>query len=521
MNRAEAATAYDRFQFKTPPLGKQRDAVRESWHEPIWAILGRPGTGKTKMCLDTASLLYAHQKITAALIVCPNEVHKQWWKEGVPRHCSVPTTGGAYSSTMGKQTYEHLRRNLRGTDALRFLAISFEGLQTVRGRGVVKEFMAQNVVLCTDDESHRTSNPRAAVYKALKPVMRAAKYRRIMTGTLFRQNPYSAWGQFELMGPSLLGDATYASFKRRYAEMLPDSHWLVKRLQMQFAEKTGYEMDSARVKSYVPAVEAKDADGKPIFKNLGALRKRLEVYSSFLTLADVAGQEPILLQQTREITLTAEQQRHYDRLVKYGVADAPGGQLTADGALALATRLAQCVGGFLPSDDDPQAQPIGDRNPKLEDLLAWLEEVGPSEKVIIWAKFIPELLMIGRALRERYGEDAAVEYHGRVSTQDKAAAKQSFIHGSARYFVGQQKAAGTGTDGLQSVCSYMYFFSNDYAYLDREQAVSRAARLGGSGAIVVVDAMCPDSVDEDIVRCMQAAEDCHVRVLRQRIAGDQ
>lgn len=88
---------------------------------------------------------------------------------------------------------------------------------------------------------------------------------------------------------------------------------------------------------------------------------------------------------------------------------------------------------------------------------------------------------------------------------------------TCKYFVGQQKAGGTGLDGLQAVCRYMIFYSNDYSYLDREQAVARAARTGGSPVVNTIDIMATGTIDADIVKCMQSAEDVHEAVLRRAI----
>ena len=117
-------------------------------------------------------------------------------------------------------------------------------------------------------------------------------------------------------------------------------------------------------------------------------------------------------------------------------------------------------------------------------------------------------------LADQYGYGCAVAYHGDVNDKQRADNKQKFIHDPrCRYFVGQIKAGGTGLDGLQRVSSYMVFYSNDYSYTDREQAVARQARTGGSMVVNVIDIMAEDTVDADVVRCMQTAQDVHEKVL--------
>lgn len=500
------------YRYRLPPLGKQAEVIEDHWRDVCHALLCRPGTGKSKMAIDHAGKLFYDNKVFALVVVAPNGVHQQWIADAIPTHISpdVPWTGGAYSTGMGKRALDLLQRQLRTKDkCLRILTISFEGLQTPTGSKLATAFVSDFVgfSMVVVDESHRVSNTKSAGYRAAFKLTRAASYRRIATGTLLRQNPFSAYGQFELLGHNLLGFSNLSAFKSMFAEMLPPSHGLVKKIAKDFQEKTGRKI--------TPQIQAKDAEDRPIYKNLAYLRKCLEPWSSFMTLADVSGTEPTILASTRYVTLTPEQRKLYDDLVEHGIADAPQGELTVDGTLALSTRLAQVAGGFCPSDDDPRAAPVPGGNPKLDELLAILEEIGPDEKVIIWAKFKAELYGIADALRK---SATIAEYHGDVSPAQRSASKSMFITDpTCKYFVGQQKAGGTGLDGLQAVCRYMIFYSNDYSYLDREQAVARAARTGGSPVVNTIDIMATGTIDADIVKCMQSAEDVHEAVLRRSI----
>lgn len=501
------------YVFKTKPLGKQLQVIEDHWHEKQHALLCRPGTGKSKLNIDHAGMQYMAGMIDALVVLAPNGVHEQWVAEAIPTHLSeqVPWMGGAYRTEAGKREMEKLEKALVSRDmGLKVLTMSFEAAQTPRGNKLLHRVLDAYRCFVVDDESHRTSNMKTGAFKMAKKAMRKGVSRRIATGTLVRQNPFAAYGQFELLGDSLLGFASLASFKSMYAEMLPESHGLVKKIAKDFKERTG--------RSITPQIQAKDPDtDRPIYRNLPHLRARLAPWSSFLTLEDVNGTEPTVLPSTRMVEMTPEQRTLYFDLQDVGVTDAPGGQLTADGTLALATRLAQVVGGFCPSDDDPMAAPVPGGNPKLEELLTIIEELD-NEKVIIWCKYKPELRAVAMALAERYGEDSVVEYHGDIDSKGRQASKRAFIDNpGTRYFVAQQKAGGTGLDGLQAVSRYMVYYSNDYSYLDREQAVARQARTGGSLTVNVIDIMMRDSVDQDIVNCMQSAQDVHEQVLYRRM----
>jgi SNF2 family DNA or RNA helicase len=509
------------FKYKTEPRGRQREVIESTWDRPVLAFLARPGTGKTKLGLDTAALNFIAGRIDALVVIAPDGVDRQWIEEGVPKHCAVPSRCCNYFSKMSKTAYAQLERLVLASPpegTMFILTMSFDALQTPRGKKLVQMLQTVKRYMCNVDESHRASNSRSDVYKACKPVMRMARIKRIGTGTLLRQNPFSAWAQFEMMGDALLGHSSLAAFKSTYALMLTPNNPLVQHVAKGLREKGRLRYDKQGNPIY-PAIIAKDDFDRPMYRNLGDLRKRIERYAIFLTLAEVNGTEPIINQDPRYVKLDHHQQTLYDELIRWGVAQAPGGQLTTEGALALAMRLSQVVGGFAPSDDDPKAQPVVyvDDNPKVQELLQIALEC-EGEKLVIWCRFSAEIDTVVDTLVKTYGDAAVTQYHGRMTGNEKDASKRRFIDDPAcRFFVGQQKAGGTGLDGLQGVASYMVFYSNDYSALERLQAISRLARTDGASTVQVYDLIAQHTIDEHVVRCLRAAEDVSEVVLRAAI----
>jgi len=142
-----------------------------------------------------------------------------------------------------------------------------------------------------------------------------------------------------------------------------------------------------------------------------------------------------------------------------------------------------------------------------------------GEKMVIWCRFSAEIDAVVDTLVDVCGAEAVTQYHGRMTGKEKDASKRRFIDDPAcRFFVGQQKAGGTGLDGLQGVASYMVFYSNDYSALERLQAISRLARTDGANTVQVYDLMAQHTIDEDVVRCLRAAEDVSEVILRAAIA---
>jgi SNF2 family DNA or RNA helicase len=296
--------------------------------------------------------------------------------------------------------------------------------------------------------------------------------------------------------------------------MLPPTHPMVANIAMRNALRQNRRDGNGKlIVQPITGMQDKDDLGRPIYRNLRDLRNRLARFSSFLTLEDVNGAEPVVNEDRRYVSLSDQQRAMYHNLVRYGVTQAPGGQLTTEGALALSIRLAQVAGGFAPSDDNPDAQAIPGPNPKAEELLNLLDEL-EDEKVVVWCRFTAEIKAVCAVLRERYGEDCVSEYHGRMNAGEKDQSKRSFIEAQhRRFFVGQVKAGGTGLDGLQAVARYMVFYSNDYPYLDRLQAISRLARTDGFPVVQVYDLVAQHTIDEVVVSTLRSAQDVSEAVL--------
>ena len=88
------------YQYKTEPRGKQRDVIESTWKERVWALLCRPGTGKSKINLDTAGHNFCDDRIDCFIVVAPEGVDRQWIDEAVPQHLgdNVRRVTGNYRS---------------------------------------------------------------------------------------------------------------------------------------------------------------------------------------------------------------------------------------------------------------------------------------------------------------------------------------------------------------------------------------------------------------------------------------
>ena len=67
------------YKFKTKPYAHQFTALEKSWNKETYAYFMEMGTGKTKVLIDNAAMLYDKGKIDGLLIVAPKGVVGTWY----------------------------------------------------------------------------------------------------------------------------------------------------------------------------------------------------------------------------------------------------------------------------------------------------------------------------------------------------------------------------------------------------------------------------------------------------------
>ena len=95
-----------RYKFKLQPYEHQLDALKKSWNKEYFALFMDMGTGKSKVLIDTMSILYDKGEICTAMIVAPKSVYRNWLKKEIPTHIPdhVDYTVVAWSPEKTKKT---------------------------------------------------------------------------------------------------------------------------------------------------------------------------------------------------------------------------------------------------------------------------------------------------------------------------------------------------------------------------------------------------------------------------------
>ena len=74
------------YKFKTKPYAHQLDALEASWDKENFAYFMEMGTGKSKVLLDNAAVLYDKGLINGLLLIAPKGVYKNWYDSEIPTH---------------------------------------------------------------------------------------------------------------------------------------------------------------------------------------------------------------------------------------------------------------------------------------------------------------------------------------------------------------------------------------------------------------------------------------------------
>ena len=453
------------YKFKTKPYQHQKDALEKSWNRDSFAYFMEMGTGKTKVLIDNLALLYEKNKVDGALIVAPKGVVGTWFNQELPTHLPerVKNMTVLWQSNINKKQKEKLNFEKEG---LHILIMNVEAFSTQKGFSYAEKFLTSHKAIMAIDESTTVKNPRAKRTKNILLLSKAAKYRRIMTGSPVTRNPLDLYSQCEFLDPKHLNFPSYYAFRNRYAEM-----------------KTMFL--SGRSVQVVGG-----------FRHLEELSESLKAFS-YRILKENCLDLPNKIYMEREIQLTSEQERLYEQMRQEALATLNGKTVTTMTALTQLMRLHQITCGHFAADDG-SIQEI--KNNRLAELLDVLDET--EGKAIIWAHYQHDVKNIFKLLEEKFGPGSAVHYYGKTLPEQRDYAIKNFKNNDkVRFFVGTPATGGYGITLVQA--STVIYYSNGYDLEKRMQSEDRAHRIGQKKKVTYIDFIAPDTIDEKIRKALR------------------
>ena len=466
-----------KYLFQTKPFKHQGEVLQRSWNAYYWAYFMEMGTGKSKVCIDNAGILYERELIDTFIVIAPKGVYRNWATIEIPAHMPERIIRDVIiwksSPTKELKTKLELLLQPNKTKGLRILIMNIEALSTPKGTRYLDKVLDEGTCLLTVDESTSIKNPKARRSKTVIKLGKKAKYKRILTGFPVTQSPLDLWAQCNFLHPQLLGKdvgSNFFQFQYRYAIMKKRSVG-----SHSFNLVVGY-------------------------RNLESLSEIIKKFSSRVMKADCLDLPPKLYTQ-RHVQLTPDQQRLYTEIKEYALAHlGDEGFMTAPNVMTQLLRLQQVLSGHSKTDEGKLVE-IKDN--RLTELMACLEDA--SGKVIIWSRFRYDIKRIEKTLIKEYGPLSTVTYYGDTSDEERSEAIERFQNGDAQFFVGNPQTGGYGI--TLTAAETVIYFANSFDLAVRMQSEDRCHRIGQDKHVTYIDLIAEKTIDEKIVKSLRSKMD--------------
>jgi SNF2 family DNA or RNA helicase len=457
-----------KYKFKTKPYAHQMTALEKSWNKETYAYFMEMGTGKTKVLIDNAAMLYDKGKIDGVLIIAPKGVIKTWYEQELPTHLPdhIENVSILWQANITKTQKEKLDSLFEPEELLHILIMNVEAFSTTKGTEFAHKYISCHNTLMVIDESTTIKNPSAKRTKNILKLSTETKYRRIMTGSPVTKNPLDLYSQCEFLDPWLLDFTSYYAFRNRYAEMKTLN---VRGRSIQIVDK---------------------------FKNLGELSDQLKEFS-YRVLKEDCLDLPEKNWTKRQITLTPDQRKLYIQMKQTALAHLNGKVTSTVTVLTQLMRLHQITCGHFTADDG-STQPID--NNRISELMNVISEM--EGKAIIWAHYQYDITSIIKEIVKVHGPGSVVDYYGLTPQDERQDNIRKFQDDPrCRFIVGTPSTGGYGI--TLTAANTVIYYSNGYDLEKRLQSEDRAHRIGQKKNVTYVDIIAEDTVDEKIVKALR------------------
>lgn len=444
------------FAFKREPDPHQLIALERCGDKRFYGMFMEQGTGKTKVAIDRACQLFLEGKITGVLVVTKKGVHRQWVDSELPKDHGPGYTGDWWRN---KPLEDGLK--VQG-DTLKWWSLNYDALRGKQAWELAVEFCKAHYgkLLIIADESQCIMNHASGRHKKMMELRAYSSYRLILTGTPQAKDLTDEWAQLKWLDEDIIGCKYLTTFKAQYCIM------------------GGYE-------------------GRAVVgaKNLDEFKRRKERFTYRVTKAEI-GYIPKRYGEW-VLDLTPDQLRLIAQVKKELIAELETGEVVPiASATAAFTKVQQIANGFIIDENGEivRLMPVA-KNPRVIAALEYLDS--REGKQVIWTRFIADRQLLGEGMRE--AGIGIAEYTG--SDSERFEAKRSFIEDAGtRVFLANPQSAGTGLDGLQTVCTQALYYSNSFNSIDRWQSEDRIDRRGSIGGSIYTDLIARNSIDRYLMR---------------------
>ena len=419
------------------------------------AFLMDMGTGKTITTIAVAGTLFQTGNIKRLLVVSPKSI-VQVWQQEFEKFAAFPYSLAVLDGD-GNKKIDIIRH--MDSFGLAVIVVNYESCWRLEAELARWQ---PDMIVC--DESSKIKNPQAKCSKALHRLGKSSSYNLILTGTPITNSPLDFFSQYKFLDESIFGGSFYG-FRSKYAIL------------------GGYQ--NHQIVGYKHLAE--------LVQQAHSVAYRIRI--------DEAVELPEFVEEIRPVKLEKKAQQVYDGIDKDSFAELMNGEVTARNVLTRLLRLSQCTGGFIRTDDGSDTEQIS--TAKLEALEDIIDEcLEQDKKVVVFARFVPEIDSIARMLQKKKIGYALIK--GDVT--DRAEQVEAFQKDpDTKVFIGQLQTTGMGltlTAGTVAV-----YYSLDFSYANYEQSRARIRRIGQTKRGVYIHLVCKDTIDEKVMAALKQKAD--------------
>jgi len=435
--------------LRHPLLPYQREGMLHLAFGERALLADEMGLGKTVQAIAACELLARHKDITRVLVVCPASL-KAEWEEQIARFTDRPTR-----SVFGLRP----ARLLAYREPAFFNIVNYE--QVLNDAQDINEILRPDIIVL--DEAQRIKNWQTKTARRVKSLR--SPYAFVLTGTPVENRIDELYSIVQYLDPELVGPLF--RFNREF-----------------------YQLDER---------------GRPIdYKNLAELRQRLERVMLRRRKADVESELPGRTVKNFFVGMVEEQRLRYEDFRKpaaillYKAQQRP---LLPAEFEKLMTLLA-CM--RMVCDTPAILDPTCRISPKLEELEGILGDLleEPERKIIVFSEW-ERMLELVRDLAAEMGVDIA--WHtGSVPQQRRRAEIMRFKQDPAcRLFL----STDSGSVGLNlQVASAVVNVDLPWNPAKLEQRIARAWRKNQTRSVTVINLVCEDSIEHQILHLLASKQ---------------
>jgi SNF2 family DNA or RNA helicase len=333
-------------------------------------VLNDIGTGKTQSALWAADYLMSAGAVKKVLIMSPLSTLKRVWDDAI------------FNNFVGRKAVvlhgsAEKRRKLLKTDA-DFYIINHDGF------GIVADECHGMFDLLIVDEAAVLRNPSTRRFKEVRNWMARNPQARLwlMTGTPTPNEPTDAWALARLVDSPFI-PKTYGAFREQV-------------------------MMKIRQYTWVPRPESVEI-------------VRHVLHPAIRYTRDECFDLPDTVFQTRQVELTPDQRKHYDRMIRHLITEAEEGAITAVNEAVKMQKLIQIACGVAYGEDGQHIEL--DCAPRVNAVKEVIEEAGG--KIIVFVPLTGTLHMLERELSKHWTVGVV---NGEVSSNKRNEIFQNFQH---------------------------------------------------------------------------------------------